>query len=73
MQVPLDELSESFRVFDKDHNGTVSLAELKFMLSTVGETFSEKELELFLKTFKKTVDQDGMVRYDQIVHKLLDQ
>lgn len=55
---PIDEereLWEAFRVFDKDDNGFVSLEELKFVLTNLGEKLTDAEMTEILND----ADVDG--------------
>ena len=44
-----------FRVFDKDGNGFITAAEFKHFMTTMGEKFSEEEVDEIIKE----VDKDG--------------
>lgn len=44
-----EEIRESYRAFDKDGNGLLSAAELKFVMTTMGEKMTEQEFEELLK------------------------
>ncbi|ESO92156.1 hypothetical protein LOTGIDRAFT_121213, partial [Lottia gigantea] len=57
-----EELREAFRVFDKDGNGYISSNELRFVMSNLGETLSDKEVDEMIR--EADVDGDGMVNYD---------
>eukprot|EP00755_Sulcionema_specki_P028887 Sspe_Gene.90918::Locus_62403_Transcript_1_2_Confidence_0.600_Length_1574::g.90918::m.90918/K02183/CALM; calmodulin len=40
-----EELREAFRTFDKDQSGYVSLSELRFFLTTVGDVLEPEEMQ----------------------------
>jgi hypothetical protein len=40
----LEEIKEVFRVFDKDNTGKISAAELRQILTTVGQTLRDEEV-----------------------------
>ena len=46
-----DDLNEGLKVFDKENNGTVSGAELRHVLVTLGEKLSEEEIFILRKLF----------------------
>jgi len=60
-------LTEAFRMFDKDGNGTISRDELKQTIHEVmmvtGETLPEDEFEEMLNEFD--TDGDGTITFDE--------
>ena len=44
-----DEIREAFRVFDKNNDGFISYEELKSMMSSLGETLTDKELNEMIR------------------------
>ena len=44
-----EDLIKAFRLFDKDETGTISSSELRHLLTTVGETLTEAEVDKILK------------------------
>ena len=47
-----EELLESLKVFDKNGDGYVSLRELKYLITQMGEKMSEDEIEAMCKVGK---------------------
>ena len=43
-----EELKEAFRVFDKDGNGFISAAELRHIMTNLGEKLTDEEVLLAL-------------------------
>lgn len=41
-----DDIIEAFRVFDKDGNGTISAAELRHVMTNLGEKLTDEEVGL---------------------------
>lgn len=44
-----EEIKEAFRVFDKDGSGTISAAELRHVMTTLGEKLSEDEVDEMIR------------------------
>eukprot|EP00088_Acartia_fossae_P037694 TRINITY_DN38915_c0_g1_i1.p1 TRINITY_DN38915_c0_g1~~TRINITY_DN38915_c0_g1_i1.p1 ORF type:complete len:148 (+),score=40.10 TRINITY_DN38915_c0_g1_i1:69-512(+) len=61
----IEEIREAFSVFDNDGSGTIAAAELKYMLTNLGERLSEQEVEEFMKG--AGVDGEGMVEYEKFI------
>jgi len=57
-----EELREAFRVFDKDNNGLVSAAELKHVMTNLGEKLTDEEVEEMIR--EADIDGDGCVNYE---------
>ena len=57
-----DEIREAFRVFDKDGNGYVSAAELRHVMTNVGEKLTDEEVDEMIK--EADIDRDGQVNYE---------
>ena len=57
-----EEIKEAFRLFDKDGNGFISGAELRHVMTCIGEKLTEGEIEDMLHV--ADVDGDGMINYE---------
>lgn len=57
-----DEIREAFRVFDKDGNGFISVAELRHIMGNLGDKMPEDEVEEMIH--EADIDGDGQVNYD---------
>ena len=54
-----------FNVFDKDGNGLISAAELRHVLTNLGENFTDKAIDDMIK--EADIDGDGQINYDEFV------
>uniref|UniRef100_A0A8D2B0J4 Calmodulin like 3 n=1 Tax=Sciurus vulgaris TaxID=55149 RepID=A0A8D2B0J4_SCIVU len=64
-----EEIREAFRVFDKDGNGYVSAAELRHVMTRLGEKLSDEEVEEMIRA--ADTDGDGQVNYEEFVRMLV--
>ncbi|RWW46143.1 hypothetical protein BHE74_00047952, partial [Ensete ventricosum] len=60
-----EELKEAFRVFDKDQNGFISAAELRHVMTNLGEKLTDEEVDEMIR--EADVDGDGQINYDEFV------
>ena len=60
-----EEIREAFRIFDKDGNGFVSPAELRHVLSNIGEKLTDEEIDEMI--IEADVDGDGLINYEEFV------
>jgi calmodulin len=63
------DLAEIFRLYDKDGRGLVSVAEMRHLLTSVGEKLTDDEADQLLKM--SGCVQGGMVQYDKFVQIIL--
>ena len=52
---------EAFQIFDKDGNGHISAAELRHVMTTLGERITEEEANEMIR--EADTDGDGFVNY----------
>lgn len=63
-----EDFIEGLRVFDKDGSGMINSAELRHLLTTLGERLSDDEVEQLLAGLE---DKHGNVNYEEFVRMLL--
>ncbi|KAF5390956.1 hypothetical protein D9757_003963 [Collybiopsis confluens] len=60
-----EEIKEAFKVFDKDGNGFISSAELRHVMTNLGEKLSDNEVDEMIR--EADVDGDGQINYEEFV------
>uniref|UniRef100_A0A8C5EVP4 EF-hand domain-containing protein n=1 Tax=Gouania willdenowi TaxID=441366 RepID=A0A8C5EVP4_GOUWI len=58
-----EEIREAFRVFDKDGNGYISAAELRHVMTNLGEKLTDEEVDEMIR--EADIDGDGQVNYEE--------
>ncbi|KAJ7401716.1 hypothetical protein BTVI_93601 [Pitangus sulphuratus] len=66
-----EEIREAFRVFDKDGNGYISAAELRHVMTNLGEKLTDEEVDEMIR--EADIDGDGQVNYEAIRAPLIKQ
>lgn len=56
---------DAFKVFDKNNDGFINKAELKVIMTKLGDKLSDKEVEDMIRTVDK--DKDGKLSYDEYI------
>ncbi|EEA06466.1 putative calmodulin [Cryptosporidium serpentis] len=64
-----DELTEAFSVFDRDGNGFISAAELRHVMTNLGEKLTDEEVDEMIR--EADVDGDGQIMYEEFVKMML--
>merc|ERR1712046_54842 len=59
------EIKEAFKVFDKDGNGFISAAELRHVMTNLGEKLTDEEVDEMIR--EADVDGDGQINYEEFV------
>lgn len=57
-----DEIKDAFRVFDKEGNGYISAAELRHVLTNLGERLRDEEVDEMIREADLT--GDGQINYE---------
>ncbi|KAF8920460.1 EF-hand protein [Dissophora ornata] len=63
------EFINGFKVFDKEGNGYISVGELRYVLTNLGEKLSDVEVDELMKGVE--VDKSGKVNYEDFVKMIL--
>jgi calmodulin len=63
-----EEVREAFRIFDQDGDGYISVAELRHVMTTLGEKLTDDEVDEMLAAVD--ADKDGRVSYEEFVSML---
>jgi len=57
-----ESLIDAFRVFDKEGNGNLPVAQLRFLLFNLGEKLTNQEIDEILQEVE--IDAEGLVNYE---------
>merc|ERR1711920_505886 len=60
---------EEFKVFDKDGNGFISAAELRHVMTNLGEKLTDEEADEMIR--EADVDGDGQINYEEFVKMMM--
>ncbi|KAL4237851.1 hypothetical protein ACF0H5_002563 [Mactra antiquata] len=66
---PDDQLLEAFRVFDKEGTGVISAADLRKIVTTMGERLTDEEVEEMIR--EADDDGDGQINYQEFTQLLI--
>lgn len=79
-----EEIREAFRVFDRDGNGFISAAELRHVMTSIGEKLNEEEVNAMIQEADSSkyqvsitwiranlIDNDGQIDYNEFVTLLV--
>lgn len=64
-----EELVDAFRVFDRDGNGLISAAELRHVMTNLGEKLTDEEVDEMIK--EADLDGDGHINYEEFVRMMM--
>ncbi|KAL3230095.1 Cell division control protein 4 [Nakaseomyces bracarensis] len=67
----VEDFVKAFQVFDKDNTGKVSVGDLRYMLTGLGEKLTDEEVDELLKGVE--VDSEGMIDYKKFIEDVLRQ
>lgn len=64
-------IKEAFRVFDRNGNGLISAAELRHVLTSIGDKLTDEEADEMIRA--ADVDGDGQINYEEFSRVLSEQ
>merc|ERR1712096_561874 len=64
-----EELIEAFKVFDRDGNGFISAAELRHVMTNLGEKLTDEEVDEMIR--EADVDGDGQINYEEFIRMMM--
>ena len=64
----IESISEGFRIFDRENNGLVSVAEVRHLLTSLGESLSAADVDELVAGME---DQNGMINYEEFVRAVM--
>ncbi|KAL4237345.1 Calmodulin-3 [Mactra antiquata] len=65
---PDEDLRESFAVFDRDGNGFISAAELRYVMTNLGEKLTDEEVDEMIR--EADMDGDGQINYEEFAEMM---
>jgi Ca2+-binding EF-hand superfamily protein len=63
---------EAFKTFDREGQGFISGAELRHLLTSLGEKLSDLEVDDILRYIDLTEDLEGNVKYEECIKKVME-
>ena len=60
-----EELVEAFKVFNSDGNGLISAAEMRHVMTNLGEKLTDEDVDEMIR--EVDVDGDGHINYEEFV------
>lgn len=67
----IDDFIKAFQVFDKENTGRVTIGDIRYMLTGLGEKLSDEEVDELLKGVE--ADADGSIDYKKFMEDILRQ
>mmetsp|Transcript_55553 Transcript_55553/g.162359 ORF Transcript_55553/g.162359 Transcript_55553/m.162359 type:complete len:277 (+) Transcript_55553:113-943(+) len=64
-----EELIEAFKAFDRDGSGFISAAEMRHVMTNLGEKISDEEMDEMMR--EADVDGDGAINYEDFIKMMM--
>jgi len=64
-----EELVEAFKVFDRDGNGLISAAELRYVMVNLGEKLTDEEVNDMI--LEADIDSDGHINFEEFKRMMI--
>lgn len=68
-QDTVDEITEAFKLFDRNGTGLISIAEFKHLMMNLGQKLKEDEVDHMIKEAGN--NEDGNINYLQFIAKIV--
>jgi len=62
---------EAFKSFDREGQGFISAAEMRHLLTAMGERLEDTEVDEIVKLTDINIDLDGNLKYDDFINKVM--
>jgi Ca2+-binding EF-hand superfamily protein len=62
---------EAFKTFDREGQGFIAAAELRHVLTSLGERLTDQEVDLILKYTGTEEDLDGNIKYEEFIKRVM--
>ena len=69
INVSVEKILEAFKVFDEDGNGFISAAELRHIMTNLGEKLTDEEVDEMIR--EADIDGDGQINYEEFVKMMM--
>ncbi|KAH8419190.1 hypothetical protein KR222_009398 [Zaprionus bogoriensis] len=66
-----EDFIECLKLYDKEENGTMLLAELQHALLALGESLDDEQVETLFADCMDPEDDEGMIPYSQFIQRLM--
>ncbi|KAK3796060.1 hypothetical protein RRG08_013365 [Elysia crispata] len=65
------DFEEAFKSFDREGQGFISAAEMRHLLTAMGERLEDEEVDEIIKHTDITIDLEGNVKYNDFINKVI--
>jgi len=65
------DFEEAFKSFDREGQGFVNAAEMRHLLTAMGERLEDEEVDQIVKLTDIHIDLDGNLKYDDFINKVM--
>ncbi|CAH1780637.1 unnamed protein product [Owenia fusiformis] len=62
---------EAFKTFDREGQGFISSAEMRHVLTSLGERLTDDEVDIIIKCVDLREDLEGNVKYEEFIKKVM--
>merc|ERR1711998_686546 len=66
-----EEILEAFKVFDKDGSGCISAAELRHIMTNLGEKLTDEEIGEMIR--EADIDGNGQINYEECIKMIMEE